>query len=134
MELFAVTSGSYDDYSVNAIFLSRSEAEAYILENVAERPMHGYDHIEEWETSVASTDKKPFKVKIKRNGDIEQIQEVNFEDITGVGKQPNGWNVPAISWTFTVAARDQQHAIKIANEYRTQQIAAEAAWKAHKNA
>jgi len=130
MRLYAVSSGSYDEYGIDAIFLTRQDAEAYILNQFRDDFLcYETPRIEEWETGVAVSDRKPYIVSLKRNGDLISIKETTvlaIEDINPIEREypDNGSDRPT-SFSFIVAARDEAHAIKIAGEYRALAIAIE---------
>ena len=120
MELFLVTDGDYSDYHVCGIFSTIEKAE----------------HAKKWfaadnEVKKITVDELPdhpegmfwYSVYMKENGDTIKV-EINSGD----------YSYPEIRWSpddcqsekcveFEMWAEDEKHAVKIANEKRTQLIA-----------
>jgi len=122
--LFMVSSGSYSDYSVKGVFSSRDLAENYM------QTLGGMDWNEIEEVDINSgfqTGLRPFSVRMDLDGNTSQIT-----DQSGQGAYFNGFYARIIPVTRfnpspVVAvecwARDEQHAVKIANEQRAMLIA-----------
>lgn len=133
MKIYIVTCGEYSDYYVLAAFLDKSKAESFVKKY--NRPDGYYDRaeIEEYEEGV------PFDFN------SHDIYEVRFyegtdrvPDVTKTELNDSFWyqNIPRVvapsspyisSWSHlvTVAAKDEEHAFKIACDTL-------AKWKAEK--
>lgn len=120
--IFIVTSGSYSNYGINAVFTEKKYAEEYVkIFNI----LNSYDElrIEEYEANPHQEEIKkgryPFWVQMSKDG--EKLS-VKISDIHGKDKR--------ISYTYDKShiniycyAEDKLHAIKIANEKRIELIA-----------
>lgn len=133
MKIYIVTCGEYSDYCILAAFLDKAKAEAFVKKY--NRPDGYYDRaeIEEYEDGV------PFDFN------SHDIYEVRFyegtdrvPDVTKTELNDSFWyqNIPRAvvnrlphvsGWYYlvTVAAKDADHALKIACDYL-------AKWKAEK--
>lgn len=116
MKLFVVTSGEYSDRKITGIYSSKDKAE------LAQKLFATENEIEEWE--LDSMPMSPpgmllFKVRMEKNGTVRDCYAVDSS------VKWDQWSpaieVPAVD--FVVWARDNTHAIKVANEKRTQLIA-----------
>lgn len=127
--VFLVTRGDYSDYRVCAVFTEKALAEKYInsfkgnpyeafrIENYALNP-YGYE---------LKNDYKPFFLRMTKEGNCTEINikdsSYGFEDEdTGMGFDINK------NMYISIFAKDETHAIKIANKKRVQLIA-ENHWK-----
>lgn len=133
-KVFAVSSGSYSDYRIDAIFTTRGKAKAY-MEAV---PDDDYNDIEEYELDPPVTDliKRGYSIWLVHmliDGTTERVEqrELSSYYVSNLGhsiwrrsKAPayKGTGTPDIL-TSTVWAKDSEQAIKIVNEHRTQMIA-----------
>lgn len=125
-KVFAVSSGSYSDYSIHAIFSTKEGAEQFISRFVT-----GYDpyEIEEYELDPAEKFVKkgliPYRVFIDRDGAAECTQMDSMYDIPSgteeefLAKTYHGRPVLRVTGWF----KSSDHAVKVANERRTQRIA-----------
>jgi len=121
-KVYIVTSGSYSDYHINAVFSTEELAQGYI----DRWGTSDYD-IEEWDLDNPNpferVGKDYYYVAIRKDGDI----------LDGAKKMPPSAQdesiIPAVygttmPWMVVYCwATDEKHAIKIANEKRTQAIA-----------
>lgn len=124
MKIYIVTSGSYSDYSINAVFSSRKKAEAAIelLQEDAE--------IEEWTVDAIPSDGRlPYWVRMHSDGNVESVsREHSFymmRDAPRITRIAGGGQYGGM-YNCHVYARDEAHAVKIASEKRRE-------WKALKN-
>jgi len=135
--IYAVSSGEYSDYRVHCVFSTKELAQVYKDYLMQDEGYYDVHEIEEYElddmNGMANLIKKGYKnyeLKIDRNGNTSEI-EINI----------NSWfNAPQIwirdnSLTVRCWAKDEKHAVKIANEIRVQLIALNIPFeeKAHKN-
>jgi hypothetical protein len=142
-KIYAVSSGDYSDYHIEAIFESEELAQKYLKEKIDElKEKYGKDH-EYWneyrEIEVYILNKKKMDIGYynvgmykngnvrnvyKRNGRIDADEEVmikQFKEREEHNKQRINKIINCL--IFCVSAKDEKHAIKIANERRTQLIA-----------
>lgn len=125
-KVFVVTSGQYSDYGVDAIFTTKELAENFIN---AFKSDSSYDekNIEEWDLDPydlhLKQNRKPYFLRINKNGDTRDLELCDsvygFSHELGVSYTHNE------DWmNIYCFADDEKHAVKIANERRTQVIAA----------
>ena len=114
-KIYIVTSGSYSDYMIEAVFSSKKKAQAYIdmVKSTKNASFYNDERIEEHELdphNIQDDDKrKCFFVRIAKSGDIVEIsKEYSFGDTTGFDSNLN-------MYTHCLA-NDAEHAIKIASE------------------
>lgn len=116
MTIFVVTSGSYSDYGINAVFTDRALAEAFVSKfNAVER--YEDASIEEWEANVPDLrGHSVFFVRMTRSGDVRECNEVARSSywLDSAPSTDLGGNLIS-----THVAKDKEHAIKIMNERRT---------------
>ena len=124
MKVFIVTSGCYSDYAIDAVFTNEKTAEVYADKIDGE--------VEMWETSPSNlidkiTHNKIFVVRMNKEGNTDLVMEEDFdsheienaiEKKTEIFKAVDGYCM--ITYMF---AKDEKHAVKIANERRVQLIA-----------
>lgn len=139
--VYLVTSGSYSDYSVRGAFSTRELADEFM-----ERCHDGdWNDIEEYELDAFLPQLRaglmPWYVVMLYNGTVERAdpRTVSPYDLDEVRRNGYIWprsTAPAYrgkgipdALTITVLAESQEHAVKIANERRTQMIAS-GEWKA----
>ena len=125
MDVYLISAGCYSDWHPTGAFSSRELAEAAI----AGYKEHG-DDVNDC-IDVFTLDAMPYapdehglkhyRVKMRRDGDAEVEQRLApigpDDDVSGA---PRDGRVP-----FHVSARDEQHAVKIANERRIALIASD---------
>lgn len=127
--VFLVTRGYYSDYRVCAVFTEKPLAEKYIdsfKENSYEAfrienyPLNPYQY-------ELKNDYKPFFLRMTKEGNCT---EINVKDSSYGLEDENvdvGFDIHKNMY-ISVFAKDETHAIKIANEKRVQLIA-ENSWK-----
>lgn len=114
--IYLVTDGEYSDYRVLGVYSTEEKAEAARNLWVAENA------IEEYELDAMSETPPglfPFEVSMDAQGNTKNTRRVSVEFFKPENR-PYGDDVHV---DFRVWATDQEHAIKIANEHRTQLIA-----------
>lgn len=122
-KVYLVTSGSYSDYHIEAAFSTEELAEAY-----KKRWGDSYDsYVEEWDLDPVDPHQHPnlsfFQVQMWRNGDTLQCKSaspLSAEEDRIASPAWKGRMPLLITYCW---ARDKKHAVKIANEKRTQAIA-----------
>lgn len=129
-KVFIVTSGSYSDYGIDAVFSSEELAKKFI-ESFAVSGYMSMD-IEEWELNPFDEDlkrgRKPYMLRINKEG---HAYDIELEDSTyGFDCQNRNQKKPFYdnkkSLVLHVFADDENHAIKIANEKRVKILEADA--------
>jgi hypothetical protein len=133
-EVFAVTSGSYSDYHIVAMFSTKELAEEFIRLI----PDEEYNGIEEYELNPPVSDliKRGYSIwciLMLRNGDTELVERVEMCSWVVNDVDSRLWRRSASTaynmkgkpdvLVSRVWAKTEKQAIKIVNEYRTQMIA-----------
>lgn len=117
-KVYVVTSGCYSDYGIEAIFSTKEFAEEFINSRSFNIP----EEIEEWcidDKEHLDFIKKGlcyYAVELERNGDVASIKKSD-------GDVPYLGNRYIDLFEFYVTAKNEKHAIKIANERRSMMIA-----------
>ena len=121
--IYVVTEGKWSDYHIEGVFSSKELAEAFIDVQEAER----HRQIEVWPldgpTDALREYLWPISVCMTRDGTPTRIWK--YTDF-GYGYRASYERGPIIlkgTMEIIVLARDETHAVKIANEKRTQLIA-----------
>lgn len=133
--IYAVNSGCYSDYRIDALFSSKKLAEEYM----ASVPDNSYNEIEDSQLDPPTVDllKRGYSVwnvHMLKNGDTERVERTNNDkwNITDVpthniwertkARAYQGKDIEDIL-TSMVWAKTEKSAVKIVNEKRTQMIA-----------
>lgn len=127
-KIYLVSSGSYSDYGIDAVFSARENAKLYM----ATFQRNGYDDyndIEEKELDPCVEDiksgRKAFHVEMEYDGSCT-VGDMKYEP-TPLCVDAFGWDGNTCTKMHIVGdvmAKDEHHAIKIASEFRAQAIAA----------
>ena len=120
--IYVVTQGEYSDYRIVAVYDTKDAAEYHMEHLTGEY----YDdvNVEEYELNPRGAFLKgglrPFRITMTREGNTSHIEKCGVEYASNghVNLDPHGSN-----GRFCVLARNEQHAVKIANERRTRLIA-----------
>lgn len=124
--IFIVTSGEYSNYSIDAVFSQKPDAEAYCKQPGWSQ--YGPPEIEEWEMDAL--------VKPIRAGYVNYfIRMAQNGDVLDTWTRPAGQQVLGRTYGFDIHknlimeidTKSQEHAVKIANDIR-RQIIAEGTW------
>ncbi len=112
--IYAVESGDYSDYNVDALFTHRADAELY-------QQMHGGEVVErilDPDMTEYRAGRKPYWVIMKKDSTVRNVEPTRRVE-------PDRANHQFVQdeWIFYMWATDEQHAIKIANERRAMLIA-----------
>ncbi len=119
-KVYLVTEGCYSDYRVLGVYSTKENADyAHVL--------YASDNkIEEYDLDYFGDDPRdgllPYAVEMKKTGDVAEVIR------WGVHEVPSSKWVPLMysdAVRFFVRARDDEHAVKIANERRAELIASE---------
>lgn len=122
--VYLVTSGSYSDYGVRGVYSTRANAER-AMGDERTRSRRDFNDVEEFELDQGVTrldaGLTPFSVSMLRTGD-DAVADVTAPVGTPEGDRGrlSDWHNGAAAPAFYVFvwARDERHAIKIANEKR----------------
>ncbi|MDP9354670.1 MAG: hypothetical protein M3R02_05200 [Chloroflexota bacterium] len=127
-----VTAGSYSDYRILAVFDDDKLADAYVKAYNETYPYDAADaerwHLNPMEKQIRAG-RFLYSVSIDRDGENASATLVDEENLPPSSRWPvlesyRLYNGPTRSrGAFIIEATDAQHAIKIANERRTQMIA-----------
>ena len=118
MNVYVITNGCYSDYHIVAVTIDKDNAKRFVDAGLGE--------IEEFETDtcILPQGMLPYRVVIDNCGCVWSchVSEFFFEDLDeddhkGGKMMPNG------NFIWSGFARDKDHAIKIANDYRAKKIA-----------
>lgn len=132
-KVYLVSSGEYSDYSINAAFSTRELAELYI-ESMGNPQRYSQEMmVEEYDLDANETHIRegfhPYRVKMDRNGNTLECRLDDWDSAVS-GKVSlvsfgyyHGQPSPKKVLCASCVAKDEQHAVKIANEKRTQMIA-----------
>jgi hypothetical protein len=126
-KVFAVTSGSYSDYHVVAVFSTEAKAQEYIdaSKEAASYDWCNLEDVEEYTLDAPIIPLYYVTVRMLRDGTIEDGDNLDLhfgEHTTGfVGIWIYNSGDSAFSWTTDT--KDKKRAIKVANEKRAEIIA-----------
>jgi hypothetical protein len=127
-KVFLVTRGDYSDYRVCAVFSNKKLAQKYID---SFNPRYDEFRIEDYELDIYQNelkkDYKPFFLRMTKEGNCTEIK---IKDSSYDLENENihiGFDINKNMY-ISIFAKDEKHAIKIANEKRAQLIA-ENNWK-----
>ena len=127
-QIFAVTSGSYSDYRVNALFSTRAKAQAFIdaVKDSDINSIEAYD-LDPPVADLMGRGYVPWHVRMKRNGDVlSTSSEASVYRVESANRtEVNLWGAVNEAQTLVVVcwAKSSDAAIKIANEKRAELIA-----------
>lgn len=134
--VWVVEQGSYSDYRVVGVYTSRKAAKT-VAEKINAADDWGEATVDKWPLNpgadAINEGREPYMIQMLRDGTVEEVKTGRWSGYNMCGslqiwrrsKAPayKGKGVPDCL-RGTVFARDPEHAIKIANEQRTQLIAA----------
>ena len=116
--IYACESGEYSDYGVDALFTHREDAELYIKAHGGEIRERTLDpDMTEYRKGLA-----PHWVIMQRDGTARTVDVVRFLEQDRSNHYESD-TYPRDEWIFYMWAKDEKHAVKIANERRTQLLA-----------
>lgn len=115
--IYVCTKGSYSDYHICGVFDDKKLAKEFCKKFCKDA------EIEEWEINPyrmeLNNDYTPYLVIMSIDGNVIKIEDTEFDGLS--------MNSPYINYhnnmCVIVIAKSEEHAIKIANEHRTQLIA-----------
>ena len=111
VKVYIVTSGEYSDYSIEAVFSQKADAEAFLLLNIGD--WRDSTEVEEWELDPELTDIREGKprwfVRMTPQGECAEVYRwTHVPD--DVGPDIHG------NYYWSVRAKDEQGAIKVAHD------------------
>jgi hypothetical protein len=126
VKVWAIEEGEYSDYHVVGVFSTRENAEL-ILSKYNASPYH-HAEISEWDLDPAieqlNAGLSRFYVQILRDGTVREVREdFGIEEWETINLDDSRAQDGCKGYRIYVFAKDEQHAIKIANEKRLQYIA-----------
>ena len=117
--IYAVTSGCYSDYRIDALFDTKELAEKFI-KSVNNRD---FNDIEEYDLNPKeyelNNNYKVYFIRMDEKGNVLHIEET--DNTYSIFNDNVGYCVKRNMYT-TVWAKDEKHAVKIANERRINEI------------
>lgn len=123
--VYVVTTGSYSDYGIRGMFSTKEKAQAFI-----EATHHGdVNDIEKYRLDANSEDIQrglsPWRVLMAKDGTVRRAGLASYDFDSGCEWWCSFPRSPesVVELSCTCWAKDEQHAIKIANEKRAQIIA-----------
>jgi hypothetical protein len=116
MKIYIVTDGSYSDYSIRGVYSTKEKAE------LAHKLFAAENDVEEYK--VDNFEGVPdgmfyYEVKMDKEGNTEEAEIKNYQYADADEWQPYGDDNVC---SFSMWAKDKEHAIKIANERRIRLI------------
>jgi len=127
-KVFVVTSGCYSDYAIRNVFSTEQLAEDF-MNMFSDDGYPEWNDIEEWEVDALGNDmhgKKAYRVRMNKKG---VTVEVDIRDSAyGFECRDGAEGCATIidihnNMCADIAATDEEHAVKIANERRVRLIA-----------
>lgn len=125
-KVYLVTDGYYSDYRVRGVYSTMEKAEQAKLLYAADNDIEKYelDAVPDSPPGLV-----PFVVTITSSGDVRNAYRESADQFSPRWHVTNWYGDPC--GLFYMWARDEQHAVKIANEWRAQ-IAALGLWDIYK--
>lgn len=120
--IYIVTSGSYSDYKIHAVFLDKNAAAAYLAEHDPLGPYNDVGCIEPWPIGplVAPQGMKAFLVAMDTHGTIHAAySDTDLIRLAWLNETEVRANAEDTWFQTHMFARSREHAIKIANERRS---------------
>jgi len=123
-EVYVVTSGSYSDYRICAVFTDKNLAQKYI-DSFKTRVYSDFNEIETYSLNPFNFELqngyRPYFVRMDRDGNSTECK-ISDSDYGFVEVKQHGFDVKGNMYIH-VFAKDTEHALKITNEKRVQLIA-----------
>lgn len=124
--IYIVTSGSYSEYGINAVFDEENLAQKYCDTFNEGRDDYDRLEIEEWDLNPFGDDlskgRKPYFLRMKKDGLAYDIRKEDSAYGFSESGKKYGFSINNDMY-INVFADDEKHAIKIANEHRIQILA-----------
>lgn len=134
VKIYAVNSGCYSDFRINGLFSTRENAEAY-MRAFPNAGYDGYNEIDEYDVDEGVSEVRQglvvWVVDMMRDGDTISVKK--WDSMDECAEKPK-WSdrrydrdvneIQLYEWVrFYLWARDEAHAVKIANERRIMELA-----------
>jgi len=123
--IYVVTSGEYSDYGIDAIFTSKELAQKFV-----DSFNSGYFNIEEWDLDPNAThlkqNRKPYFLRIDKLGEVYDIESPSsaYGFKQEIAESTISYTHDKSLMNIYCFANDEINAVKIANEKRSQILAA----------
>jgi hypothetical protein len=122
-----ISRGEYSDYRVEAVFLDKAEAEAFAKRWNEDYDLRGGDEYGVEEVALRPELPEPgiycFRTYIKRDGGIVDCSKHEYGARGGFSATVIQHGYAGPGWNVHCFARDKEHAMKIASEYRQAELA-----------
>lgn len=129
--IYVITHGDYSDYSIMGVFSTKEKAEEFVQDyNASPRLYNGEATIEEYYLDWVETQEPNFCILMDVNGKLYE-EATSREGWFASGPNDECYGDTKCGpykpdyWMFRMKAKSFEHAVKIANERRTQLIAME---------
>ena len=128
--VYVVTRGSYSDYTIIAVFSSQEKADKFLEDNPGVKRDDG--DVTEWSIDQEYVTVPPgmryFQIEMLRDGTVKHIHDHTEKWSGDYHSEKSAVYSPSLGEEHQhlyvcCFARDEQHAVKIANEKRAQSIA-----------
>ena len=118
-KVYLVTDGDYSDYRVLGVYSSMEKAEHAKLLYAADNDVEEYelDAVPESPPGLLA-----YVVIMELSGDVSHMWQESVKGFKSRWHPGDPYGSAPVAW-FRIWARDEQHAVKIANEWRAQIIA-----------
>jgi hypothetical protein len=134
-EVYVVTKGRYSDYSIVGIFSQEAKADAYVaLHHPNDRDDLCGDglRVEPWDVdaeghnfdALSKGGRRLYRVRMEADGTVDSVYDVAPAQKTKDYVQPGYPDRTRLFGVFQMWAKDEDHAVKIANERRAAALAA----------
>ena len=128
--VYIVTSGSYSDYGINAVFLDRSEAERWVQQNHIpdQYDLYGSSfEIEEYEVGESSRERIRYRYSLNnQKGHDPWERLIVMTDPSEASRfmvhYDGQGNVYRTDWCLVLEAETPEQALKIASEQKAQML------------
>jgi len=121
-KVYVVSSGSYSDYSIDAIFSTKEKADQYLATQKAvikHSCLDQYNDVEEFRLDVPKRQWETTVVWMAKNGDLAGVEMQGDRQLGWGGFDRYG------NLIWVVAGHNDKRAIKVVNEKRAQILALE---------
>ena len=119
-KVYMVTDGSYSDYRVLGIYSTKAKAEkAKVLFNAD----NDVDPVELDATPEVPPGMLKWVVEMDRNGNVKDVSRENCEYHSSSAAVWKPFDKDVMYLRAAIWAKDEEHAVKIANEWRTRIVA-----------
>lgn len=123
MEVYVVTSGSYSDYTVEAVFLDKEKAECYAKFCIGdEGTVETFDTLDDcFEFDVKTVEY--YQVNMDGDGSITRVAKCKYEHLSGTDEFKEKFKCMGASFYGEIIADTKKKAIKIMQDKRAEWLA-----------